>query len=98
MRAYHGTIRENIATGAILPPTQTGIIQEEGRKKRLDCVFATPNEGLARVYAGRAARRFGGEPVVVEVSMFDRDITVDEGSRDGAIVLVASGAWSVREV
>jgi len=97
MRAYHGTSTAIVAADEfrLLPPAQTGKLQEAGRKKRLDCVFATPDEGLARIYAGRAARRFGGHPVVLVVSLPERDTELDPGSRDGATVLVAPGAWIV---
>jgi hypothetical protein len=97
MRAFHGTSSAAVGEGVhvLLPPVDTGKLQEAGRKVRLDCIFATPDQGLARVYAGRAVRRFGGRPVVLEVSIPDRLVEVDSGSRPGAVVLVAPGAWVV---
>jgi len=97
MRAFHGTSTAVVGVHehCLLPPEATGKLQEAGRKVRLDSVFATPDVGLARIYAGRAARRFGGRPVVLEVSLPDRLTEVDPGSRPGATVLVAPGAWIV---
>ena len=97
MRAFHGTSSSVVGAGeyCLVPPCESGKLQEAGRKVRLDCVFATPDEGLARVYAGRAARRFGGRPVVLEVSLPDRLTVVESGSRPGAVVLVAPGGWIV---
>jgi len=99
MLAYHGTSSAAVASDcrAILPPNDTGVIQEAGRKRRLDRVFATPDKGLARVYAGRAVQRFGGRPVVGEVALPESDTYVDSGSRPGATIFVAPGAWVVRE-
>jgi len=97
MRAYHGTSSAVVSDTEyrLVPPCESGKLQEDGRKVRLDCVFATPDLGLARIYAGRAARRFGGRPVVLEVSLPDRLTVVDPGSRPGAVVLVAPGGWIV---
>lgn len=97
MRAYHGTTTAVVGVNEfrLLPPESTGRLQEVGRKVRLDKVFATPNEGLAKVYAGRAARRFGGRPIILIVSLPDRDTEIDSGSRPGAVVLTAPGAWIV---
>lgn len=51
----------------LCPPVDTGVISEVGRKKNLDRVFFTEDIGLAKIYAGRAARSYGGEPVVYRV-------------------------------
>lgn len=95
MRAYHGTSSAILKADAycLIPPVQTGVLQEAGRKRRLDKVFATPDYGLAKIYAGRAVNRFGGKPVVLEVILPDQDTELDPGSRPGAQVLVAPGAW-----
>jgi hypothetical protein len=46
------------------PPSETTKIQEAGTKKNLDKVFMTSDPNSAKIYAGRAVRQFGGEPVV----------------------------------
>lgn len=51
----------------ILPPSDTGVISEVGRKKNLGRVFFTKDIGLAKIYAGRAARSYGGDPVLFRV-------------------------------
>ena len=96
MRAYHGTSTAVIQDGehVLRPPCVTGILQEHGRRRNLDRVFATPDPGLARIYAGRAVSRFGGRPVLLTVSLPDRD-TETLSDRPGATVLAASGAWII---
>lgn len=64
---YHGTSIEVEIGGLILPPDQTDVISEKGRKKNLNLVFLTPNFNYAKIYAGRSARSIGGNPVVYEV-------------------------------
>ena len=51
----------------LLPPSATGTLSEQGRKKNLDRVFFTSDLGSAKVYAGRACRVFGGHPVIYRV-------------------------------
>jgi hypothetical protein len=66
-RYYHGSSDAILDPNGyrLLPPNVTGKIQEKGRKKNLDKIFYTTDENSARIYAGRATRRFGGNPVVV---------------------------------
>lgn len=66
-RYYHGTSDAVVPDGSyrLEPPASTGKIQEEGRKKNLDRVFFTRDINSAKIYAGRAANRFGGKPKVV---------------------------------
>ena len=59
---FHGTSSKVGITDRILPSHMTGVLSELGRKRRLDRVFLTPDVGSAKVYAGRAVSRFGGEP------------------------------------
>lgn len=64
---YHGTSSAVGITFRLLPPAETGVMQEVGRKKALDRVFFTADRRSADVYAGRAVQRFGGRPVVYRV-------------------------------
>lgn len=64
---YHGTSSAVGIDFRLLPPAETGVIEEVGRKKNLDRVFFTADRRSADVYAGRAVQRFGGRPVVYRV-------------------------------
>lgn len=96
MRAYHGTTDAIGDAIALLPPCETGAISEKGRKRNLDRVFATKDIGLARIYAGRAARSIGGKPVVLEVILPDDHECLSDAR--GATVYHAEGAWIVSKV
>jgi ADP-Ribosyltransferase in polyvalent proteins len=63
----HGTTDANDIGDMLLPPKDTGVISEKGRKKNLDAVFFTKTPKAASIYAGRAARSIGGKPVILEV-------------------------------
>lgn len=93
MRLLHGTT--DLVQGAILlPPTETAVLSEKGRKKNLNRVFLTQDAGLARIYAGRAAKSIGGKPVVYECFAFDRDV-IALSDAAGATVFHASAAYIV---
>ena len=64
---YHGSSTACGIDYMLLPPEDSGFLQEEGRKKNLDKVFFTTDLGSARIYAGRAVNRFGGSPVIYRV-------------------------------
>lgn len=64
---YHGSSSACGIDFMLLPPETTSTISEKGRKKNLDRVFFTEDLGLAQIYAGRAARSIGGEPIVFKV-------------------------------
>lgn len=61
---YHGTSTELALGKTLLPPKETGILAEKGRKKNLDHVFFTMDLEYARIYAWKASKRFGGLPIV----------------------------------
>ena len=61
---YHGSSTNVLKGHRLMPPSTTGILQEAARRINMDRVFFTRDKGLARIYAGRAVRRFGGDPVV----------------------------------
>ena len=64
---YHGT-SDNLKIGNILlPPCNTGNLREEWRKKLTNKVFFTTSLMSARMYAKKAAARYGGNPIVYEV-------------------------------
>lgn len=64
---YHGSSTACNIGDMLLPPEATDTLSEKGRKKNLDRVFFTEDKGSADVYAGRACRQFGGEPVLYRV-------------------------------
>lgn len=64
---YHGSCTAAGIEHMLLPPETSGTISEKGRNKNLDRVFFTEDLGLAKVYAGRAAKSIGGDPVLFRV-------------------------------
>lgn len=64
---YHGSCTAAGISNMLIPPSDSGTVSEKGRKKNLDKVFFTSDIGLARIYAGRAARSIGGEPILYRV-------------------------------
>lgn len=64
---YHGSSTAAGIDHILIPPSDTNVLSEVGRKKNLDKVFFTEDLGLAKIYAGRAKNVFGGEPVVYRV-------------------------------
>lgn len=66
IRFYHGTSSE-LKIETLLPALETGILREDWRKTLCDKVFFTDSLMSAQGYAKKAARKFGGDPVVYEV-------------------------------
>lgn len=64
---YHGSSSNANIDFMLCPPDVTGVLSEVGRKKNLGRVFFTEDIGLAKIYAGRAARSYGGEPRLYRV-------------------------------
>lgn len=66
---WHGTTTALLPSGSyrLLPPEQTGCITEPDRARNLDQVFFTCTKAYAGIYAMRAARRYGGQPVIYRV-------------------------------
>lgn len=64
---YHGSCSVANIGNMLCPPEETGVLSETGRKKNLNRVFFTEDIGLAKIYAGRAARSVGGEPRLYRV-------------------------------
>lgn len=64
---YHGSSSNAKIESMLCPPDSTGVLSEVGRKKNLGRVFFTEDLGLAKIYAGRAARSYGGEPKLYRV-------------------------------
>ena len=75
---FHGSSSAVKLGHMLLPPSITGVIQEEGRRRNLSRVFMTRDIGSARIYAGRAVARFGGSPVVYRVIPMGRVETLHE--------------------
>ena len=78
MKYYHGSSVLLQKGDLLLPPAETGRLQEEGRKKNLDKVFFTRDFGSAKIYAGRSKQRFGGTRVVYEVEPIDEIVCVND--------------------
>jgi hypothetical protein len=68
----------------IKPSCVTGL-RAERRKRNLDKVFLlsdlTENESQAKVYAERAAMKFGGDPVILRVGVPVSRITLERTGR-----------------
>ncbi len=64
---YHGSCTEAGIDSILLPPDVSNTISEKGRNKNLNRVFFTEDLGLAKIYAGRASKSIGGEPVLYRV-------------------------------
>lgn len=64
---FHGTTTELGIKTAILPPLKTGRLSEYNRKKNLDKVFFTKDKNSALIYARKAVKQFGGNPVVYTI-------------------------------
>lgn len=91
---YHGSSDRCLSDGSyrLLPPVDTGVLAESGRKVRLDRVFFTRDLGLARIYAGRTVNRLGGRPVIVRVIVDARQV-VCLSDQPGASVYHSPGAF-----
>ena len=86
MTYYHGTSISGLKV--ILPPTETNILREDFRHGFLDCVFVTPLRRSAETYARKCAVKFGGKPVVYEVTPVNpSEINVSQYICDKAFVL-----------
>lgn len=81
---YHGSSSNCGIEFMLKPPVETEMLSEEGRKKNLDQVFFTKDLGLAKVYAGRACNRFGGEQKMYRVIPMTEVATLSE--KEGASV------------
>lgn len=92
---YHGTTTSLDIGNRLMPPDDTGVMSEVGRKKNLNKVFMTQDINHARVYAMKAAKQFGGDPVVYRtIPMGDVDLFSD---RPGATIYTADWAFIDRE-
>lgn len=64
---YHGSCTAAGIESMLLPPSDSGVLSETGRNKNLGRIFFTEDIGLAKIYAGRAAKSIGGDPVLFRV-------------------------------
>lgn len=67
MTYYHGTT-DVFEINELLPAIETGNLREEWRKKLTNKVFFTNSLLSAEKFAKKAALKYGGNPVVYEVS------------------------------
>jgi len=88
---YHGTSSNCGIQHILMPPLETKIISEKGRKKNLDKVFFSSDIGLAKVYAGRACSQFGGEPKVYRVIPMSKVECINDSK--GASVFLSDWAF-----
>ena len=88
---FHGSSSSANIENMICPPAETGVISEVGRKKNLGRVFFTKDKGLAKIYAGRACRSYGGEPKLYRVVCPVDVVCLDD--RKGASVYHADWAF-----
>ena len=65
-RFWHGTSSKLKIGEYLLPPAMTGV-QREKRIKNTDVVFCTISKRSAVKYAKKAAKKYGGNPMVFEV-------------------------------
>jgi len=89
---YHGSSSNAGIDCMLLPPTDTDTLSEVGRNKNLDRIFFTSDIGLAKIYAGRAARSLGGKPVLYRVVCPVDVVCMD--SRKGASVYHAAYSFA----
>lgn len=87
---YHGTSSALGITEFLLPPEQSARLSEFGRKRNLDKVFFTLDVGSAKIYARKAAKRFGGKPLILKVNPIG-EVTVLQAT-PGTTVLMADKA------
>ena len=65
---YHGTTSRHNVGKVLYPPSTTGTLREEFRKKYIDVVFLTNSLKSAQYYAKKAVEKYGGEPIIYEAS------------------------------
>lgn len=61
---YHGTSDVFNIKKVILPPIQTNNLREDWRKNHLDKVFFTTSLLSAKMYAKKACKKYGGNPII----------------------------------
>lgn len=64
---YHGSSTALQIDRFILPSQETEKLTEIGRKRNLDKVFFTKDQRSAEIYAHKAVKLFGGDPIVYKV-------------------------------
>lgn len=65
---YHGTSDVLPIKKILLPPMVTSIKREEQRKKFTDKVFFTTSILSASMYAKKACKKYGGNPIIYIVN------------------------------
>ena len=68
LKLYHGTSSALNISGKLLPPESTMTIREDFRTANKNVVFLTTSKLSALRYAIKACAKFGGTPVVYQVS------------------------------
>lgn len=61
---YHGTSTALEINDTILPSNITGILREDFRENNRDVVYITTSLLSARKFAGKAAEKYGGNPII----------------------------------
>ena len=93
---YHGTSSALGITTTLLPPARTRRLAELGRKRNLDKVFFTRDRRSASIYARKAVKRFGGQPVVLQIEPIGSIVVLQEAP--GTTVFMADGAEVLQSV
>lgn len=91
---YHGTSNTDIKK-EVLPPKQTDVLSEKGRKKNLDKVFFTKSYKSAEIYAGRSYNSYGGVKRVLPVIPVGKVETLND--QPGSEVFMSDYAIVVNE-
>ena len=66
MSFYHGT-SDIFNITELKPAIETGNLREEWRKKLIDKVFFTNSLLSAEMFAKKASKKYGGNPIIYEV-------------------------------
>lgn len=90
---FHGTSSALGITDTLQPPAKSDRLSEVGRKKNLDKVFFTRDAKSAEIYAKKAVKQFGGEPIVYMIRPVG-EITVVQDT-PGTTVFMADSATIV---
>lgn len=94
---YHGTTDVFPIQKVLLPPAITEIKREEWRKNYVDKAFLTDSLPSANMYAKKACKKYGGNPVVYiikPIGQFFKTVNTEYIADKALVVrkLIKSGA------
>lgn len=79
---YHGTSSALHIGDKILPPSDTGYLREDFRKRQMSRVFCTNSLLAAHKYASKSVKRYGGKPVVFLVNPDVESLYYNKGAEE----------------